>query len=73
MTELSQPKTPRERVEDFIARRRLDAGEFLRQRQLADGYMRVEFEKFTFFTPKNNKAVYQDGVDYERPPLKGKE
>jgi hypothetical protein len=70
MRETSQPESPRERVENFIGRHRLDAGEFLRQQQLEDGYMRVEFEKLTFFTPKNGRAIYQDGTGYERPRLK---
>lgn len=62
---------PRERVEGFIERRREDVGQFVRMDQLSDGYIAVQFEKATFYTPKNDRVVYRGGVGYERPPLKG--
>lgn len=64
-------ETPRERVENFIARRRWDVGEFVSLELLDDGYVAVRFAEATFFTPPDDRAVYRDGVGYERPPLKG--
>ncbi len=65
-------ETPRERVESFIARRREAVGEFVFESLAADGYVEVRFEKATFYTPPDGRVVYRGGVDYERPPLKGK-
>jgi len=66
-------ESPRERVESFITRRRENVGEFISEGLAADGYVEVRFEKATFYTPPDDKVVYRGGVDYERPPLKGKE
>jgi len=63
-------ETPRERVESFIERRRLDAGEFVSEKLASDGYVEVRFTKAVFYTPPDDKVVYQGDVDYERPPLK---
>jgi hypothetical protein len=64
-------ETARERVESFIERRRADAGGFVSENPTADGYLEVRFERATFFTPPEDKAVYQGGMGYKRPPLKG--
>jgi hypothetical protein len=63
-------ETPRERVQSFIERRREDVGEFVAERLTADGYVQVRFEKATFYTPPEDKAVYRGEISYERPPLK---
>lgn len=60
---------PRERVESFISRRRENAGEFVKLETLSDGYVRVEFQKVTYFTPPDDKVVYKGGCGYERPVL----
>jgi hypothetical protein len=64
-------ETARERVESFIERRRADAGEFVSESPTVDGYLEVRFERATFFIPPEDKAVYQDGIGYKRPPLRG--
>lgn len=62
---------PRERVEEgFISRRRENAGEFVKLETLSDGYVRVEFQRATYFTPHDDKVVYKDGRGYERPKLR---
>lgn len=67
---MKKPDTPRSRVEDFIARRREDVGEFVSARLGDDGYVRVEFERAVYFTPPDDRVVYKEGVGYERPVLK---
>lgn len=64
---------PRERVQSFIKRRGEDVGEFVSMKQLSDGYVRVEFERATYFTPLDDRVVYRDGCGYERPALKRKQ
>lgn len=61
---------PRERVEEFIARRGEDVGEFVSARLGDDGYVRVEFRKAVYFTPPDDRVVYKEGCGYERPPLR---
>jgi hypothetical protein len=68
---IMKKETARERVESFIERRRADAGEFVSGSPTVDGYLEVRFERVTFFTSPEDKAVYQDGISYRRPPLKG--
>lgn len=60
-------ETPRERVEAFASRRRQNPGEFVSMEQLADGYVKVRFQNATYFTPLDDRAVYQEGCGYERP------
>jgi hypothetical protein len=63
-------ETPRERVESFILRRREEVGEFVSEKLAPDGYVEVKFANATFFTPPEDRVVYRDGVDYQRPPLR---
>ena len=65
------PSTPRERVESFIDRTRQDAGEFIGQSLLADGYIQIRFERQTYFTLPDGRAIYRDGCGYERPRSQG--
>jgi hypothetical protein len=62
-----KPLSPRERVESFIDRLRHDAGAFVGQQLLADGYMQIRFEHATYFTLPEGKAIYRDGCGYTRP------
>jgi hypothetical protein len=70
VTSEKKPEGPRERVEGFAARRREDPGAFISMEHLIDGYVRVEFENATYFTPVNDKVVYKEGGGYERPALR---
>jgi hypothetical protein len=70
VTSEKKPEGPRERVEGFAARRREDPGAFISMKQLTDGYVRVEFQNATYFTPVNDKVVYKEGNSYGRPTLK---
>lgn len=70
MSTIKKEEGPRDRVEGFIERRREDAGEFVKMETLPDGYIRIEFQRATYFTPANDKVVYKDGSGYERPVLK---
>lgn len=70
VTSNKRPEGPRERVESFAIRRREDPGEFISMAQLADGYVRVQFQNATYFTPLNDRTVYKEGCGYERPILK---
>jgi hypothetical protein len=63
-------ETPRERVESFIERRRAIVGEYIGESLAPDGYVEIRFEKGTFYTPPDDKVVYQGDTNYERPPLK---
>lgn len=69
---MKKPETPRERVEDFIARRGEDVGKFVSLGMAEDGYVRVEFERAVYFTPPDDRVVYKEGVGYERPALRRK-
>jgi hypothetical protein len=62
-----KPLTPRERVESFIERLRHDVGAFVGQQLLADGYMQVRFERASYCTLPDGKAIYRDGTGYQRP------
>jgi hypothetical protein len=70
VTSEKKPEGPRERVESFAERRREDPGAFISMEQLPDGYVRVEFQNATYFTPVNDKVVYKEGSRYGRPTLK---
>jgi hypothetical protein len=70
MTSEKKPEGPRERVESFASRRGEDPGDFISINQLADGYVRVEFQNATYLTPLSDKVVYREGCGYERPALK---
>jgi hypothetical protein len=61
---------PRERVEGFASRRREDPGEFISMNQLADGYVSVKFRNAVYLTPLNGRAVYKEGIGYDRPVLR---
>jgi hypothetical protein len=61
------PATPRERVESFIDRTRCDAGAYVGQSLLGDGYMQVCFERASYCTLPEGRAIYKDGTGYTRP------
>lgn len=73
MTADKEPEGPRKRVESFASRRRKELGDFVSMEQLADGYVRVKFQNATYFTPLNDRVVYEEGNGYERPILKTKD
>jgi hypothetical protein len=62
------PLTPRERVESFIDRTRCNAGAFVGQSLLGDGYIQIRFQRASYFTlPDSKAAIYKDGCGYTRP------
>ena len=71
---MSKPKASeamRDRCADFARRCHVDAGDFVKEEKLPDGYTRVVFERAAFFTtPFRNASIYREGSNYERPPLR---